>query len=400
MPRARRAETMAMGIGYGARTIRARTGALVVAAVAAVVLLGGCMPLLGQVPVRSVPAAAHKPAAKPAPKPKPTAAPPVRVLNGANVGVSFYGSVLSWSRTDLDNDLNRLHAMGATWVRIPMNWVTLEPQHHVYNWGPADQIVADASARHIKIDAVVSYTPAWARPVGSSKGTDPPTNPGDYANFMQQLVARYAPHGVHTYEVWNEPNIISMWTPNPDASKYAALLRVAYPAIKHADRNATVLAAGLSPGWDAPDGTQIAPVTFTARLYAFGAGHSFDALALHPSTYPYPSTYQASWSAFQQAPQLASIMHAHGDASKKIWATEIGFPTGTSHVAVTEAAQATDLVNGMAAWAHYAFAGPIFVYSMRDEGPNRSNEYDNFGLVRTTGTAKPAFIGLQRAILG
>ena len=221
--------------------------------------------------------------------------------------MSFYGSVLSWSRPDLDNDLNRLRAMGATWVRIPMNWVTLEPQRHQYNWGPADQIVADASARHIKIDAVVSYTPAWARPAGTN-GTDPPSSVADYANFMQQLVARYAPRGVRTYEVWNEPNIVSMWTPKPDAAKYAALLKAAYPAVKRADRTATVLAAGLSPAWNDPGGTQIAPVTFTTLLYANGAGHSFDVLALHPSTYPYVSTYPAAWSAFQQAPQLAAIM--------------------------------------------------------------------------------------------
>jgi hypothetical protein len=217
---------------------------------------------------------------------------------------------------------------------------------------------------------------------------------------MHQLVARYAPRGVHTYEVWNEPNLVSMWTPNPNAAKYAALLKVAYPAIKSADRNSTVLTAGLSPAWDAPDGLQIAPITFLNRLYAAGAGHSFDALAHHPSTYPYPSSYVAPWSAFQQAPQLAAIMRAHGDTTKKIWATEIGFPTGTSNVAVSESAQATDLVNGMRAWQHYAFAGPVFVYSMRDEGPNRSDPYQNFGLVHTIGTTKPAFIGLQRALLG
>jgi hypothetical protein len=377
-----------------------------------VALLGGCMPLLGRVPVRSVPVVARKPAAaKPAPKPKvkpkpatkptPTTVRPAPLLNGASVGVSFYGSVLSWSRTDLDKDFDRLHAMGATWVRIAMNWVTLEPQPHQYMWGLSDQIVADASARHIKIDAVVSYTPAWAREASrTSKGTDPPTNLSDYANFMQALVARYAPRGVHTFEVWNEPNIVSMWTPKPDAAKYAALLKVAYPAIKHADPRATVLAAGLSPAWDSPDGTQIAPVTFTNALYARGAGHSFDALALHPSTYPDPSATVGSWSAFRQAPQLAAIMRAHGDASKKIWATEITFPTGTSPRAVSEAKQSTYLVDGMRAWARYAFAGPIFVYSMRDEGPNRANEYDNMGLVHTTGTPKPAYIGLRRALLG
>ena len=77
--------------------------------------LGGCTPIARPVPDR--PCAPRRARSRRARR--------RGVLNRANVGVSFYGSVLSWSRADLTNDLDRVRAMGATWVRIPMNWVTL-----------------------------------------------------------------------------------------------------------------------------------------------------------------------------------------------------------------------------------------------------------------------------------
>jgi hypothetical protein len=95
---------------------------------------------------------------------------------------------------------------------------------------------------------------------------------------------------------------------------------------------------------------------------------------------------------------MYAVMRTNGDARKKIWATEIGFPTGRSDVSVTEQTQAKDLVESLKTWQSYPFAGPVFVYSMRDEGPDTYDHYQNFGLVRTTGTPKPAYLALQRAI--
>jgi hypothetical protein len=330
--------------------------------------------------------------------PKPKASAPT--LPRSRVGVSLYGSVLEWSPSDLNADLDRLANMGATWVRMPLNWVSLETWHKgSINWTPADRVVNAARQRHLNIDAVVSYTPPWARNAGRPS-TDPPNNPDDYADFVRALARRYAPLGLHTWEIWNEPNISAMWTPKPNAAAYARLLRKAYTAIKQIEPNATVLSAGLSPAADASDGSQILPATFVRTLYAAGAGHAFDALGMHPTTYPYRSTYQAAWSAFQQTPGLYDVMRTNGDASKKIWATEIGWPTGTNARAISEANQANYLVEGLTTWMKYSFTGPVFVYSLRDEGPDLSNQYQNFGLVHTSGTPKPAYLALQRALLG
>ncbi|MCU1429859.1 MAG: hypothetical protein JWL83_3859, partial [Actinomycetia bacterium] len=221
---------------------------VLVALLATLVVMSACMPLPRVIAPGAAPG--YAPGIAPGIAPKST-----RVLDRRAIGVSLYGSVLAWSRADLERDLDRVRAMGATWVRIPFNWVTLEMHGRgQYEWASADRIVAAANARHLHIDAVVSYTPGWARPAGRP-GTDAPTNLDDYARFMHAIVARYAPRGVHTWEVWNEPNLVSMWTPKPNVARYTALLKKAYTAIKHADHSSVVLTGGLSPGYDAPDRT-------------------------------------------------------------------------------------------------------------------------------------------------
>jgi polysaccharide biosynthesis protein PslG len=322
------------------------------------------------------------------------------LLDGRETGVSLYGSVLEWPRATLERDLDRVKAMGATWVRVPLNWITIEMHGKGrLEWARPDILVQEANERDLRILGVVSYTPQWARPAGRP-GSDPPTNLGDYARFVQALAKRYGPRGVHHWEIWNEPNIAATWTPRPDPARYTAMLKQASRAIKQVDRRAVVLTAGMSPAWNAPDGSQIAPTTFIARVYANGGRGAFDAVAHHPSTFPHRSTVAASWSAFQQTPDMHAVMRANGDRTKRIWASEIGFPTGRSSAAVSEQSQAKYLVESLRSWTGFTFSGPVFVYSMRDEGPDKADHFQNFGLVRTNGSPKPAYTALQRALRG
>src|SRR3977135_2823150 len=100
--------------------------------------------------------------------------------------------------------------------------------------------------------------------------------------------------GVHSYEVWNEPNNSGGWTPKPDPGAYTQLLKAAYPAIKGADPQATVLTGGTGPA--ASDGLQIAPLDFLNGISANGGPGSFDAVAHHPYPFPaYPGETQ-NWS--------------------------------------------------------------------------------------------------------
>src|SRR4051794_4754261 len=60
-------------------------------------------------------------------------------------GFSFDGDILGLPAAVRDADLDRAKAMGATWVRLPFNWATLQMHGPgTYNWGPADALVGAA----------------------------------------------------------------------------------------------------------------------------------------------------------------------------------------------------------------------------------------------------------------
>jgi hypothetical protein len=201
--------------------------------------------------------------------------------------------------------------------------------------------------------------------------------------------------GVHTWEIWNEPNNPDFWRPSANVAQYATLLSDTYAAIKAADPTATVLTGGTSP--ESTTTTSLSPIDFLNGLYANGAGGQFDAVAHHPYTFPVMPATGDVWSAWSQMndtnPSLRSVMTAHGDSAKKIWATEYGAPTNE----VTEAQQSAMIAAAYQDFESYSWAGPLFVYSYKDRGTDASNREDWFGLMRYDGSYKPSWSAFQAA---
>jgi hypothetical protein len=196
------------------------------------------------------------------------------------------GSGLIWeSDADLVRDLDEMVAVGGQWLRIDVAWSSTEPQKGTFQWGPVDRVVNAASSRGIKIIGLLHLTPAWARAAGTDSAMYPPLNPAEFANIAKLATERYSTK-VKVWEIWNEPNIPVFWRPKPDVAAYTALLKPAYAAIKAADSGATVLSAGLSPAVDAPDGSEVSPATYLTGVYQNGGKGSFDAVAVHPYSYP------------------------------------------------------------------------------------------------------------------
>jgi hypothetical protein len=316
-------------------------------------------------------------------------------------GFSDGASILGLSSTALAQELDAIAATGATYLRIDVYWAEIERQPGTFDWATTDQVVSSANSRGLKVLGILDYSPKWARPSGTDDH-HPPSNPADYANFARATVERYAPQGVHDWEVWNEPNVAQFWKPRPDPSAFAALLAAAYPAIKSADPTATVVSGGLSPARDAADKSEIAPVTFLERLYAAGGGGNFDALGHHPSNYPNmplksePDNY--NYNAFGGVtPVLYETMQAHGDGAKKIWGTEMGAPTPYNGMTVDYLA--AYIREAYSAWASWPFTGPLIWYAYRDAGTNPSDAEDHFGVTYTDLRPKQPALDAITAVL-
>jgi len=74
----------------------------------------------------------------------------------------------------LQRDFDLMASTGAGWVRFDFDWGGAEPEPGSFNWARIDRLVGAARARRLRVLATVAYTPAWARPQGT---TDKVTSP-------------------------------------------------------------------------------------------------------------------------------------------------------------------------------------------------------------------------------
>jgi hypothetical protein len=315
---------------------------------------------------------------------------------GSYAGFSASAQMLWESDSELNRELDEMARSGAKWLRIDFNWPSVQPTPTSWNWQATDRIVQEASSRGMRILAMPAYTPPWAR----GPGTDdkyPPSDRGTYARFVQAAVRRYESVVKH-WEIWNEPNQKYWWKPRPDPWAYTDLLRRTYSAVKAEDPSATVVAGGLAPAPDASDGSEINGATFARRMYEAGAKGYFDALAMHPYNYPvepmYPHPDNAFWST---TPAIHRVMEQHGDGWKKLWLTEYGAPTSGNR-AVSEQLQGEYLIKAYEQAVRWPWAGPLLYYMYRDNGWDRSDAHDNFGLVRRDWTWKRGMSAFRDAM--
>lgn len=317
---------------------------------------------------------------------------------GGKFGIAAGCCIGGLSDAELDVEFAAQKELGATWVRFDIAWSHVERRRRLSDWVESDRVVAAAHEHGLEVLPVLAYTPAWARnPVCATAGDKcEPADVEMFAAFAEAVVRRYGPRGVRAYELWNEPNVATFWKPRPDPEKYAALVRSASRRMKAVDRSIIVIAGSTAPagahgdsdcsrlGNDAMD--KVNPINFLERLYAAGAGASFDAISHHPYADPDgPGKLErcSAWSQMSDtSPSLRSVMIANGDGDKKIWGTEFG----SSVAIVGEARQALYLRDGFARWKTYSWAGPLLWFTFNAHGANP----DAYGLVREDGSERPA----------
>lgn len=323
--------------------------------------------------------------------------------------------------------LTTIDSAGLSWVRIDAFWSAIQAGGATsYNWTALDATVNEAIAHGKQIILLAHTTPAWARPAGAPANDKyAPADISQYANFVNKLVARYAPKGVMSYEMWNEPNIAMFWkdsvaNPKPNPKRYAELLKAAATSARAANSAVNIITGGMSPAANAADGSAVAPYTFLQALYTNGAKNSFNAVGHHPYTAPVLPTEVREWNAWSQMsigsfanntiiqPSLRGIMTANGDSAKKIWITEFGAPTsGVGNNVVPEAkgpntgpGQLEIYKAAMAEKAAKPWIGPLIFYRLNDYAAYgaTTDPESYFGAVKSNGTTKPAGAYVQSVL--
>ncbi len=339
----------------------------------------------------------------------------IKALNykfGVSIGVSLF----SVSDTDLGKRLDDMVALGIGWIRFDMDWSDIQRNNDIsFDWRRVDRLVNAANVRNIKLLPVLAYTPDWARPAGCTSDKCAPRDPALFAAFAKEAVKRYSSKGIYAWEIWNEPNVAPFWRPVANVMDYATMLKLAHAAIKSQDISALVITGGLAPS-DTKSGN-ISPVDFLKQLYTQDTQSSFEAVGFHPYSFPVLPSYFQVWNAWSQMrdtqTSLRSIMENNGDASKLIWLTEFGAPTGGPGAVATidnynlsqhpdhvtedlQAMMASDAINlaGKSPWA-----GPLFWHTYKDQGTTSNTIENFFGILRYDGSQKPIYDILKTALL-
>jgi hypothetical protein len=234
--------------------------------------------------------------------------------------------------------LPKLQALGMQSIRVALYWKDIQPSVTRYDWSSVDRVLSLAETYGLRVHLLLGWTPSWAQ----ASAPDPRRGPDDPATlraFAAALCARY-PGRIAALEIWNEPNATGFFQAYPGMSipeSYVRILRAAYVGAEGADPSVQII-AGNSDGRYSTDsnGTYYAQDDFLSACYSAGAGGYFDMWATHnypgwPGTLP-PEFRFGAWAGNRGVwgivESMRAIMDGHGDGSKPIGITEVGWPSG------------------------------------------------------------------------
>jgi hypothetical protein len=283
-----------------------------------------------------------------------------------------------------DSSLDLARDAGFKFVRMDMLWANVERSGR-YRFFAYDALLRALDARGMSVLWILDY----GHP---DHGGSTPRTPQDIAafgRFAEAAAAHFKGRNVR-YEIWNEPNTDRFWTPAPNSSEYAALLREAVAGIRRADPEAKVSSGGVSR----------IDQQFLTRAVDPGLASGLTALGIHPYPRAGPETI---------APEIESLRDWAARALGhriEIWDTEWGYSSADepeeapsnghseagrrrqAGLAVREILTVWLLGLPLAAW-----------YDLRDDGPDPANPEHNYGLLDASGNEKPAMKAI-RTLMG
>jgi len=314
----------------------------------------------------------------------------------AQVPEAFYGVQThfgQWRRGDMNYDnmtpmLDSVKSAGIQLIRDECYWSDVETERGVYNFPvEIDNYITKASEYGIQVLLILNYNNPLYAP-GSAVTTD--SNRTAYAEYCKQVVSRYSPLGVKYYEIWNEPNIPTFWSLEPNADEYAELLKVAYPAIKGTNPDAVILCGATSPAEGNP-APFIDWLTYFNGIKDNGGLEYMDAVSFHLYRF---SGGPESWLAVD----LNNITNIVGD-DIDLYITEIGYPTSSVWPNVDLQEQAKNFSRLLLTAREHDQIKMITYYDLKNDGELEHENEHNFGLLNFDLSAKPAFNAYKTATL-
>jgi hypothetical protein len=315
--------------------------------------------------------------------------------------------VLAGSPSYRADNLQRQRSAGVGLLRQNFDWASIERSPGHYELAFYDQYVTDSARAGMQILPVLYNTPRfYAR---SGRYLRLPRKPRAMGRFAAVLVNRYGPNGsfwrshpsvprqpIHSWQVWNEPNLVFYNAPRPSARRYAKVLRTVSRYIRKADASAEVVTAGIPPS---KLKSAISLGRFIKGMYRAHARGSFNTLAIN--AYAIDSRELS-----RTVRSVRRLMRRYRDGGPRIWITELGWGTsGPKHRFNVGFSQQAARISSTFGWvarnrARYKLRGLVY-FQWRDQNPYPPAFKDMWGLhtglLNIDGVAKPALQSFSAA---
>ncbi|HVX61026.1 MAG TPA: cellulase family glycosylhydrolase [Pirellulales bacterium] len=305
--------------------------------------------------------------------------------------IGFNTQATVWSpQSQVDRLYDKVRETGCGWVRATLFWDVLEPIQGQIDWSSGDRLFEAIRTRGLKYCCVIRSAPKWANgghdcPLHNFASTDADA----FESFCYQVARRYLNRGVTiAFEIGNEQNMQFFNMPKVDPAGYTRCQLI--PASKGIRRAArefdvaapTILVGGFSPVEPKYIPHSMTPLDFMQAVYEHGGKGSFDTIAYHPYTYVAPPRPE-HWT-YQELRRVVELMESHGDRGKKVWATEVGYASGTGTGQVSEEQAARFTAETFDQWFALPYAGPLLWYELVDGRSYVSTDREQtFGLLHS-----------------
>ena len=335
------------------------------------------------------------------------------------MGVTSWGTLTDSDLARLADSNVRLYRMLVAWNKVEVR-PPLPDGTHLYRWAYYDAIFRRAARHGVRILPILHGSPKWVafRPQLQPRSE---FTKKAFDDFAKAAAERYGPNGIlwtrspwsstspapasvrPTYwQVWNEANTPTNWSPGPRPREYAAMVVRVSRALKQASPSVRVVAAGLV--WPSRG---MFPERYVATMLSVpGVRRAVDVFAFHPYAKLVINVMQLVGSA-------RGTLNANGAAAKPMWITETGWATGTydGSFFVSEAAQARNVDELyrklLSVRRSYKLVGATwFSYKDRAGATPRNAPYAKYwgfysGLLRRDGRPKPSWrVFSDRALHG
>lgn len=333
----------------------------------------------------------------------------------------YLGTVVDEPLTDeyarFQGQLDPMVSAGVESFRIVFDWRVAQPyrtlsevpeeQRHLYrseagvptDWRLFDAYVEDAARRHLTIQPVMLYAPAWAAKYPRSDNSPPASFPA-FAKYVTAVAKRYGRDGafwverpdlprmaIEWFQIWNEPHFSEFWGDQPWQRPYAKLLRTVSKSVKKQVPRARIVAAGMAnDSWNSIE-----------KLYRAKTRGHFDAIAIHPFT-------NSADGVVEIVERGREVMARFGDRKLPVMITELSWTSARGKAAFTygnertEPGQAKALRQGflkLAKERRRLRIRRVYWYTWLTRDRHENNPFDYAGLVRLENdgsiTRKPSF---------